>query len=70
MIEQIQNLIEDHTSFDITRNQIIMALAVVIAFALLIIIIAFQVGGPKEDPKNMSTPKPSTNLPVHVPGQK
>lgn len=64
MIEKIQNLIEDNTSFDITRNQVIMGLVVSVAFVLLIIFFMFGSGGQKAIPNYVSTP-PTTDGPAY-----
>lgn len=69
MIEKIQNLIEDNTSVDVTRNQIIIGLAVMGAFFLLIVFFMLSSGGPKDDSANYVPPAPSADLPAHVPGQ-
>ncbi len=56
MIDKIQEFVEDHVSMDITRKQIILGLCVVGALLLLIIMMLFGSGGPKEDPNYVSTP--------------
>jgi len=49
MIEKIQNLIEDNTSMEITRKQVIMGLSVIGTLLFLIIIVMFGLGGPSEN---------------------
>jgi uncharacterized protein YpmS len=53
MIDKIKGFIEDNTDIDVTRNQVKMALFVLVSLLTLIVVILFQMGtGPKEDPKN------------------
>lgn len=66
MIGKIQNLIEDNTSFDITRNQVIMGLAVISALLLLIIMFMFGSGGPDQNDKNYVPAPPDYDAPVHI----
>jgi len=56
MIEKIKNLIEDNTSMDVTRGQVIMGVTVVGLLFLLIIFFMFGSGSPKATPEYTSTP--------------
>jgi len=56
MINKIQELIEDNSSISITRNQVIMGLAVIGTLLLLIAIFIFGIGGPDITPDYVSTP--------------
>ena len=49
MIEKIQNLIEDNTSMDVTRKQVIMGLTVLGLMVLFVIFMMTSSGGPSED---------------------
>ncbi|MEA3322654.1 MAG: hypothetical protein U9Q12_00355 [Patescibacteria group bacterium] len=69
MIEKIQNLIEDNTSMNVTRKQVILGVSVIGALLLLIIFMMFGSGGPSENDKSYTPPPPSTSAPVHVQGQ-
>lgn len=60
MIEKIQNLIEDNTSFDITRNQVIMGLTVVGLLVLFVVFLLFGSTGPKKDAANFQPPPPNS----------
>jgi hypothetical protein len=59
MIQKIQELIEDNTSLDITRSQIIMGLTVIGLLLLLIIFFMFGSSGAKEESDNYVPPKPN-----------
>ena len=69
MIEKIQNLIEDNTSMDITRSQVIMGLFVIVAIIVLVVFFMFKSGGPKKDPDTYVPKPPNKNLPAYIPGQ-
>ncbi len=69
MIEKIQNLIEDNTSMDITHNQIVMGLTVIVAIVVFIVFFMFSSGGPKKESDTYVPKPPTKNMPVHIPGQ-
>ena len=58
MIEKIRNMIEDATGMDVTRNQILMGLAVIVTLLAMVAILFLQSGGPKKDPEGMQVPLP------------
>ncbi len=70
MIEKIQNLIEDNTSFDVTKKQITLFLAILGSLLVLIVFMMIRsAGGVTEDPNGYVPPKLDVVDPVHVQGQ-
>jgi len=64
MIEKIQNLIEDNTSMEITRNQVIMGLVVVGLLILFVIFLFIGSTGPQKDAANFTPPPPNSSATV------
>ena len=56
MIEKIQNLIEDNTSMEVTRNQVIMGLIAIGLLLALVVLFMFGMGKPKVDKNYKSVP--------------
>ncbi len=70
MIEKIQGLIEDNTSLDVTRKQVILFLVLIGSLLVLIIFMMIRSSnGVKKDPKGYVPPKSNVVDPVHTSGQ-
>ncbi len=69
MIEKIQNLIEDNTSMEVTRKQVIMGVTLVGLLGALIIFFMFGTGGPKKDSTTQAVSSPDLSAPMHTQGQ-
>ncbi len=69
MIEKIQNLIEDNTSMEVTRKQVIMGVTLVGLLGALIIFFMFGTGGPKKESATQIVSPPNLNAPMHIQGQ-
>jgi uncharacterized membrane protein YvbJ len=69
MIDKIQSLIEDNTSFDVTRSQVIMLLSIIVAIILLIIFFMLGSTGPSKNSDTYIPPPANAPAPVHIQGQ-
>ena len=70
MIEKIQSLIEDNTSLDVTRKQVILFLVVIGSLLVLIIFMMIRSSNSvKKDPKGYVPPKSNVVDPIHIQGQ-
>ncbi len=61
MIEKIRNMIEDATGMDVTKNQILMGMAVIVALLVMIVVLSLQSGGPRKDPEGLKVPLPDSS---------
>ena len=67
MIEKIQNLIEDNTSIDVTKKQVILFLIVVCSSLVLIVLVMVKFSsGVKKDPSGYVPPQSNIVDPVHI----
>ena len=67
MITKIQGFIEDNTNIDVTRNQVMMAVAVFASLILLVVVFLFVSStGPQKDDVKTTVAPPNPNAPAHT----
>ncbi|MEN8252729.1 MAG: hypothetical protein ABFQ53_04085 [Patescibacteria group bacterium] len=62
MIDKIQGLIEDNTSMEITRSQVIMGLTVIALLFLFLVLLMTRSGSSLEDPKGTKVTQCSSDF--------